>query len=260
MSENRVVTLEKEGTIAIVTLKDASGLNLFNRDMVMQISEVQDEIDRDKSLRAVILKPGGDHFSAGVDLEFLKSVTPTFIKENIDFLQRTFGRWRDMPMPVIAGVRGLCYGAGLELILGCDMRLAAEGTRLCMPEVRLGLSADQGGTTRLTQLVGLGPAKRLILACDEVDAQEALRINLVDYVVAPEEFEERLMKLAKRISYMPPAAVRFGKKGIYLASENSTAAGLLFEQAQSTYCFGSEDLAEAISAFIEKRKPVYKDQ
>ncbi len=126
--------------------------------------------------------------------------------------------------------------------------------------MRLGLTADQGGTTRLTKLVGLGQAKRLIIGCDEVDAQEALRIGLVEYMVKPEELDERLMKLAKRISNMPPAAVRFAKKGINLAHENSTMAGLLFEQAQSTYCFGSEDLHEAINAFVEKRKPVYNDR
>ncbi len=254
------VTFEKEGFIGIVTLKDASGLNLFNREMVLEIAEVQKQLEKEKSLRAVILKPGGDHFSCGVDLEFLKTVTPQFIKENIDFLQDTFGKWQQLPMPVIAGIKGLCYGAGVEMILGCDMRICADNARLAMPEVRLGLTADQGGTTRLVKLVGLGPAKRIILACDELDAQESLRINLVDYVVKPEELDERLLKLAKRISNMPPAAVRFGKKGIYIANENSTMAGLLFEQAQSTYCFGTEDMAEAIAAFQEKRKPEYFDK
>ncbi len=254
-----IVTIEKEGFIGIVTIKDASGLNLFNEAVVIELAAAQDELDKDKSLRAVIVKSGNDHFSAGVDLEFLKTVNSSFIKANIEFLQRTFGRWQQMAMPVIAGVKGLCYGAGMELILGCDMRIAAENARMAMPEVRLGLTADQGGTTRLTKLVGPGPAKRIILACDEIDAAEALRINLVDYVVKPEELDERLMKLAKRISNMPPAAVRFGKKGVYIAAENSTMAGLLFEQAQSTYCFDTEDMKEAIDAFIAKRKPVFKD-
>ena len=260
MSTDKIVTLEKEGFVGVVTMKDASGLNLFNKQFVTEIAGVQDELEKDKSLRAVIIRSGNDHFSAGVDLDFLKGVTPAFIKENIDFLQRTYGRWQEMPMPVIVGVKGLCYGAGTELIVGCDMRIAADNARIAMPEVRLGLTADQGGTTRLTKLVGLGPAKRIILACDEVDAAEALRINLVDYVVGAEELDERLMKLAKRISNMPPSAVRFAKKGIYIAHDNSTMAGLLFEQAQSTYCFGTEDMKEAISAFVEKRKPVYHDK
>ncbi len=259
MSTEPAVKLEKQEYIGIVTVKDASGLNLFNEEVVRGFARVQDEIDDDKSLRAVVVRSGCDHFSAGVDLAFLKTVTPRFIKDNLTFLQRTFGRWQDLQMPVIVGIKGLCYGAGMEMILGCDLRIAAEGARFAMPEVRLGLTADQGGTTRLTKLVGLGQAKRIILACDEVDAQEALRIGLVEYLVKPEELDERLMKLAKRISNMPPAAVRFGKKGVNLAHENSTYAGLLFEQAQSTYCFGSEDLAEAVNAFIEKRKPVYKD-
>jgi len=260
MSTEKFVTFEKEGTIGIVTIKDTSGLNLFNEKIVLEISQAQDEIEKEKSLRAIILKSGSDHFSAGVDLEFLSNVNPRFIKDNIDFLQRTFGRWQELSPPVIVGIKGLCYGAGMELILGCDLRIVAEGARIAMPEVKLGLSADQGGTTRLTKLVGLGQAKRIILACEELDAQDAFRIGLAEYIVKPEELDERLMKLAKRISYMPPSAVRFAKKGINLAHENSTAAGLLFEQAQSTYCFGTEDMAEAISAFTEKRKPVYYDK
>ena len=173
MATGKVVTLEKEGTIGIVTIKDESGLNLFSDAVVKGIAAVQDEIDDDKGMRAVILRSGNDHFSAGVDLAFLDTVNPRFIKDNIVFLQRTFGRWQDLQMPVIVGIKGLCYGAGMELILGCDIRFAAEGARFAIPEVRLGLTADQGGTTRLTKLVGLGQAKRLIIGCDEVDAQEA---------------------------------------------------------------------------------------
>jgi enoyl-CoA hydratase len=259
MNAHDAITLEKQDKVAIITMKDASGLNLFNEEIVRGLARVQDEIDDDKQIRAVVLRSGNDHFSAGVDLAFLKTVNPRFIKDNLVFLQRTFGRWQDLQMPVIVGISGLCYGAGMELILGCDLRIAAEGARFAIPEVRLGLSADQGGTTRLTKLVGLGQAKRLILACDEIDAAEALRIGLVEYLVPAADLDERMLKLAKKIAGMPPAAVRFAKKGINLAHENSTAAGLLFEQAQSTYCFGSEDLAEAVNAFIEKRKPVYKD-
>ncbi len=256
---NDVVKLEKDGFVSIVTIKDASGMNLFNEAVVLGLSDVQKQISDDKSCRAVVVRSGSDHLSCGVDLAFLKSVTPRFIKDNIILLQNTFG-WKDIQPPVIIAIKGFCIGAGMELILGCDIRFAAEGARFMIPEVRLGLSADQGGTTRLTKLVGIGQAMRLMLSCDEIDANEAYRIGLVEYLVKPEELDERAIKLAKKIANMPPSAVRFAKKGIQVASENSTMAGLLFEQAQSTYCFGSEDLKEAVNAFIEKRKPVFKDE
>ena len=100
----------------------------------------------------------------------------------------------------------------------------------------------------------------MILLCDEIDAAEAYRIGLVEYLVKPEELEGKAIQLAKRISNLPPSAVRFGKWGVNVAAEGNTFAGLMFEQAQSTYCFSTEDKQEAVNAFIEKRKPVFNDK
>ena len=115
-----------------------------------------------------------------------------------------------------------------------------------------------GGTARLTKLIGLGQAKRLILGCQEVKAQEALGIGLVEEVVKEEELQARALGLAEKMAAYPPLAMGWAKKGINLAHENSTAAALLFEQAQSSSCFASEDLKEAVAAFMEKRKPQFK--
>lgn len=163
-----------------------------------------------------------------------------------------------MPIPVIASVHGLCYGSAMELILGCDIRIASRDARFSIPEVRFGLSPDMGGTVRLTRLVGVGQAKRLIIGCDEITAEEAFQIGLIEILVDREELEEKTMKMARRIANLPPVAVRFAKKGINVADESSVAAGLLFEQAQSTFCCGTEDQNEGIDAFFEKRKPVFK--
>ena len=171
-----------------------------------------------------------------------------------------FIRFQEFPQPVIAAINGICYGGGLELALSCDLRIAAEGARLALPEVRFGLTADQTGTTRLPKLVGPGQGKRMILLCDEIDAAEAYRIGLVEYLVKPEELGGQTMKLAKRMANLPPSALRFGKIGVNVAAEGNTYAGLMFEQAQSIYCFGTEDKDEAVSAFIEKRKPEFKDK
>lgn len=260
MSGEPKVKLTKDGHIAFITLNDPSGLNLFDKEVVLSISDIQEQLAQDNNLRVAVLQSGGDHFSAGVDLAFLKAVDTRFVKDNLNFLQRTFSRFQELPIPVIASIKGLCYGAGLELVLSCDLRVAAEGARLALPEVRFGLTADQTGTTRLTKLIGIGQAKKLILCTEEVDAQEAYRIGLVEYLVKPEELESQSLRLAKRISNLPPSAVRFGKWGVNVAAEGNTYAGLMFEQAQSIYCFGTEDKEEAVNAFIEKRKPVFKDK
>lgn len=260
MSTGKALLYTKEDSIAVITLNRPEAFNLVGQDFLRELDEIQEEISKDKSVRAVVINANGDHFSAGVDLKFLRTVNSEFIMDNLDWLQRLYGRWQEMPIPVIAAIHGLCYGSATELILGCDIRVAAKDARISIPEVRFGLSPDMGGTVRLTQLVGMGQAKRLILGCEEVDADEAYAIGLVEIVVEREKLMERAMKLAKRIASMPPAAVRFAKRGINLANESSVSAGLLFEQAQSTYCCGTEDQNEAIDSFFEKRRPVFKNK
>ena len=258
MSER--VQLTKEGNIAYITLNDPSGLNLVNKDVVLTLADVQEELSKDNQIRAAVLQSSAPHFSAGVELSFLQTVDTRFVKDNLNFLQRTFSRFQEFPFPVICAINGICYGAGLELALSCDIRIAAEGARLALPEVRFGLTADQTGTTRLTKLVGIGQAKKLILCCEEVDAAEAYRIGLVEYLVKPEELQGQATRLAKRIAGLPPSVVRFGKWGVNVAAEGNTYAALMFEQAQSIYCFGTEDKEEAVKAFIEKRKGVFNDK
>lgn len=250
--------LNREGAVGIITINRPENFNLISPQVFEEMYEIQDEIEKDKSIKAVVIKANGEHFSAGIDLSSLSQIDSQFIMAKITWLQRLYSRWQEWPIPVIAAVHGLCYGSGVELILGCDMRIAAKDCRLAIPEVRFGLSPDMGGTTRLTHLVGIGQAKRLIMGCEEVDAEEALRIGLVEIIVEREQLIERTMKLAAKMAALPPAAISFAKKGINLANESSVAASLLFEQAQSTFCCGTEDQNEGIKAFYEKRKPEFK--
>jgi enoyl-CoA hydratase len=248
---------QNEG-IGVVTLNRPQALNATNMELFAELEECQTRIEKDRSIRAVVINASGEHFTVGVDLHMLKQVDSQFILDSLSWLQRLYSRWQEMPVPVIAAVQGLCYGSGVELILGCDMRVASEDARFAIPEVRFGLSPDMGGTVRLTKLVGIGQAKRLIMGCEEIDAAEALRIGLIEVMVLRCQLMERAMKIAEKMAALPPAAVRFAKKGINLAAESSVMAGLLFEQAQSTFCCGTEDFNEAVNAFLEKRKPVFK--
>ncbi|NLU46408.1 MAG: enoyl-CoA hydratase/isomerase family protein [Syntrophomonadaceae bacterium] len=250
--------LNVQGPLAYVTLKRPDRLNTLGLGPWKEIVLVQDEIEANPDIRVVIIKADGDHFSAGIDLHDLEKVDSRWVADNIHWLQRLNSRWQDMNPIVNAAVHGVCYGAAFEMIIACDIRIASEDARFSIPEVRFGLSPDMGGSQRLPRLVGPGQAKRLIIACDEIDAREAKEIGLVEIVVPRDQLYERAEKMAKRIINNPPWAVRFAKKAINASLDSSIAGGLLLEQIQSIFCCGTEDQNEAIRAFFEKRKPQFQ--
>ncbi len=258
MADYKSLLLTKEGSIAIVTINRPKHLNTLGPEVWAEIGQAADEVEAMEDLRAVVINAAGEHFSAGIDLKQLGTFNSELVIKSVARSQAAYSKWEELSVPVIAAIQGLCYGSGTELILACDIRVAARNARIAIPEVRFGLAPDMGGTTRLTKLVGSGQAKRLIIACEEVDAEEARSIGLVEKVVENEQLMEETMKLAQRIADMPPVAVKMAKKGINLAVESSRMAGLLFEQAQSIYCCGTHDQKEAVQAFFEKRKPTFE--
>ncbi len=260
MSKYENLLLSKEGRVAILTLNRPEQLNTVGPEVWKELEMAADELEEMEDLGAVIINGAGDHFTAGIDLNTLELFNSSFVMKNIAWAQSVYSRWENFPLPVIAAVQGVCYGSGVELILACDIRVAADDLRLSIPEVHFGLAPDMGGTTRLPKLIGPGQAKRLIYSCEEIDADEASRIGLVEIVVAKDKLMDEAMKLAKRIAAQPPIAIKMAKKGINNAMDSSVAASLLFEQAQTIYCCGTEDQNEAIKAFFEKRKPIFKSK
>ena len=251
---------EKEGNVGIVTLDNPQKLNMVGEKFLDELEQIQKGIYADKSLRGMAIVANGSNFSAGIDITYLQTVGSRFIKDSLEWLQGLYSFWQKLPYPVVAGVQGYCIGSGIELILGCDIRVAGESAKFSLPEVRFGLAPDMGGTSRLTKLVGVGQAKRLILLCEEIEASEALRIGLVEKVVPDERLTESVMKMVRTMSTFPPSGLRFAKKTINVAQDSSLAASLLMEEAQSTYCCGTQDLLEATTAYIEKRKPAFRDE
>lgn len=258
MSNKKLIRFEKQDKYGVITLDNPAKMNIIGDDFLNELAEIQHEIVVTEGLRALAIVANGDNFSAGIDLKFLHEVSSEKVKTSLTRLQGIYSFWQDLSIPVVIGVQGFCFGSAVELMLGCDIRVAAENLKLSIPEVKFGLAPDMGGTTRLTKLVGPGHAKRLILTCEEIGAQDALSIGLVEKVVPAEELKKYTIGLVRKMSYFPPSSVAFAKKGINVAQESSIAASLLFEQAQSTYCCGTEDLKEAISAFFEKRQPSFE--
>ena len=248
MYEGKYFLFNLEKGIGVLTL-NRPPLNIFEAGFYTELAEVENYIEEQEGIRCVVINANGKHFSAGIDLNYLQNVSSQYVLDHLPKLQRIYGFWQEQNYPVIAAVQGMCVGSGLEFILGADIRIASEDALFALHEVQVGLAADMGGTSRLTRLLGVGQAKRLALTGERIGAEEALRIGLVEVVVPLEELNERAMKMAKGIARSPEAAVRFVKKGINATDEGGLRAGQIFEQAQSTYCCGTEDLQKAVAAY-----------
>jgi enoyl-CoA hydratase/carnithine racemase len=164
----------------------------------------------------------------------------------------------EVPFVTVAAIRGFALGAGLQLALACDLRIAARGTRLGLLELQYGILPDLGGTQRLPRIVGIGKAIELISTAAKIDADEALRIRLVERVVSDEELWETADDLAATIAAQPPLAVRGMKRAVHAALDGrSVRDGLVVEAEGQAVCITSNDFREAITAFVEGRPPVY---
>jgi len=248
----------KDGHIAYIYINRPQAMNTFTLESWEEMYKVQELIIEDQDIRVVVLAARGKMFSAGIDISILQSGTPQFAVRYIQKLQEYYNRWERMSQPIIVAIHGMCIGGAIENALACDIRVATQGASFCLPEINFGFSPDMGATQRVTRAVGTGQAKRLIMTGDFINADEALRIGLVDFVVPDDELMEFTTKLAKKIAYKPPLAIGVAKKAINIANDASMSVGLQFEQLGSAFLFSTEDFKEGPSAFFEKRKPNFK--
>jgi len=251
MLETKCFKYEVVGTVGVLTLNNPKRLNVVSSIFLEELETVQDVIDKDTSIKALLVNSTGPHFSAGIDLGGLLEVTPEYMAATLPRKQRMYSFFESLGIPVVAAIQGRCIGSACELILGCDLRMAAEDAIFSLPEVRFGVAPDMGGTSKLTKLVGAGRAKRILLTCEEVSARDALDLGLVEYVVPTEELADTSMKLVKKMAKFPPAGLQFAKQGVNMAVDSSTEAALRFELAQSVYCLGTKESKEAIGTFLQ---------
>ncbi len=248
MKEGKYLVYTQEKGIGVLKL-NRPPYNIFEEAFYVELDEFQHYLATLDDLHCLIICAEGKSFSSGIDLNYLKKIDSQLVIRRVYWMQGLYGFWQTQSYPVISAVQGLCTGSGFEMILGTDIRIAADNARFSLPEVCLGLSPDCGGTARLTRIVGMGQAKRLLMTGMEIASEEALRIGLVEEVVPLENLFDRAMQLAKILVRNPHAAVTFAKKGVNVADEN-LQAGLLFEHAQSAYCCGSEDKARAVEGMM----------
>jgi enoyl-CoA hydratase len=241
--------------VALVTLDRPEALNALSFVLLDQLADALETLDRDPSCRAIVITGSSRAFAAGADIRELGPQTYATLRDGRRF--DTWDRFAAVGLPMIAAVRGVALGGGCELAMTCDMIVAAEDARFGQPEIRLGVMPGAGGTQRLTRAIGKARAMELILTGDPIEAHTAASLGLVTRVVPADATVDAALELAARIAAMAPLAVRAAKAAIRSAHEGALEAGLAAEREAFFRLFDTEDQAEGMAAFIEKRSPTW---
>lgn len=257
--EPGLVTCEREGDLAIVTLRRPEVMNCLSFPTLKRLRRLCHELKQDLSIRAVLITGEGDKaFCAGADLKERKTMPKEMVPSFVRNIRRTMDDVEALPQPTIALVNGFAFGGGTELLLACDLRIAAAHAQLGLTETSLAIIPGAGGTQRLPRLIGKARAKELILTARKIDAQEALSLGLVNRVVPAGELRSAGLEIAHQIAANGPVAVRAAKRAIDVGCELPQSEGLEVEARCYELTLPTEDRLEALAAFAEKRKPVYK--
>src|SRR4030095_2704481 len=248
------VLYEKTGGIAYVTLNRPKVLNALDAATWTDLRSAFEDAKADSSVRGVILTGTGDKaFIAGADISELAHVDAYEAEESSRFGQEVLNLIENLGKPVIAAVNGFALGGGCETAMACTIRIAAENAKFGQPEVKLGVIPGGGGTQRLPRLVGKGRALHLILSGENITAQEAYRIGLVNEVVPATELVTRAETILKQIFSNAPLAVKYSLEAVNKGLETSQNEGLSLEASLFGLCAGTEDKKEGTQAFLQKR-------
>lgn len=244
----KTIVYEKKGQIAYITLNRPGEKNAVDAQMSGELADACRMINQDDGINVVVLKAAGDVFSAGSD--------PRQSEAGGD----ASGAIAGLERVVLAAINGDAEGEGLELALACDIRIACEGAKFCMPHTSYGLIPRGGGTQRLPRLVGKGKALEMLLTAEPIDAQEAFRIGLVSKVVPSEVLLEEVDELANRIAPQGRIALMYAKEAVSKGSDLTLEQGLRLEADLYFLIQTTEDRMEGIRSFLEKRPPQFKGE
>ncbi len=256
MSDSNIV-VEQDRSVAVLTINRPEVRNALDAQTVEEMARALADLSGRPEVKVLIITGAGNKsFVSGADIGSLK--TRTALAALLPGLQELLTRIERWDKPVIAAVNGYALGGGCELALACDIRIAADHAKFGLPELGLGIIPGGGGTQRLSRLVGKGKAKELIFTGDVIDAEEAMRIQLVNRVVPGDQLLAAAKTMAEKIAGKAPIALYMAKKAIDAGAEASLDVGLMIEKWSQAILMGTEDKWEGTSAFLEKRKPEFR--
>jgi len=261
MPEREWVKVSVEDGVALVTI-DHPPVNALNKATVLELDGVIDELAADGEVKAIIITGAGQYaFVAGADIREIEALeSPERAEELLAIGQGVWNKLEGLSKPAIAAINSNCLGGGLELSMSCHLRVAGDRARFGQPEINLGLIPGFGGTQRLPRIVGKAKALELILTGDLINAQEALRLGLVNRVVPDGEVVTAARDLARRILTKGQVAVRAALEAVAASSQLPLEEGLAFERRRFAALVETEDMREGVKAFLEKRQPKFHDR
>jgi enoyl-CoA hydratase/carnithine racemase len=251
--------VERDGAIAIVTVNRPKVLNALNMATLDELRRAVLALKHDPAVRCVVITGAGEKsFVAGADINELAVQTPTGGREHALRGQHVFDLIENMGKPVVAAINGYALGGGCELAMACTLRIAADTAKLGQPEINLGIIPGYAGTQRLARLVGRGRALEWLLTGDQITAQEAYRLGLVNRVVPAADVMAESRKLATTLATKAPIAVRYIIEAVNKGLQMTFADGQVFEATLFGLVASTDDMREGTSAFLEKRKAEFK--
>ena len=252
------IILDKEAGIATITLNRPEQLNAISPAMAQSLVRALDDIDKDDSLKVVIITGAGRGFCSGADISTFEGMDKMSHKEMGDALRRWTLPLYNFPKPTIAAINGAATGAGLSWAMLCDIRIASEKARFSSAFIRVALVPDTGASYLLPRIAGSAKAMELMLTGDIIDAAEAQRLGIVNKVVPEQELMKEARQLAERMARGPSIAIGLTKQAIKRGVHNNLEQQVEFESFAQHICLKTEDNKEAARAFFEKRQPEFK--
>lgn len=251
-----LVLIERKDPLAVVRLNRPDKLNALSPDMLRALAETLESLNADEQVRVIVLYGGERAFAAGADIEAMAKAGPVdiYLRNTRTLWQRIWG----IDKPVVAAVRGVAFGGGCELALGCDLIVAGQTARFAQPEIKLGIMPGAGGTQRLARAIGPARAMEMVLTGEPLAAEAALQAGLVNRVVADEQVLDAALELAGVVAERPAVAVRLARQALRYGLERTLLEGMELERRNYLMTYDTQDQKEGMGAFLEKRKPEFK--
>lgn len=254
------INFTKDGAVGIITIDRQEALNALNADVLDELDACIGEIEKDKSVKSLVITGAGRAFVAGADVAYQQPLDVAGAREFGRKGSKLFRRIEKLEIPVIAAVNGFALGGGCELALSCDMILASDKAKFGQPEVGLGITPGFSGTQRLPRRVGCAMAKELLFSGAMINAAEAERIGLANHVYPLDELMTKAVELAKSFAANASIAVKYTKACVDRGIDMDIDNGIGVENEFYAMCFATEDQKEGMSAFLEKREKNFKDK